>query len=225
MASICSVRIYVEMVIDGLPDPKVINGFAFQTKDIPFDAIVRIMSYIFSEVNSSTLLTSSYLQMQKQYALSFVSSKSVVIKVSKLKNQSDYVDIVTNISKLHRVLRDVYSNIMTEEKLVVRDDYLSYFMICLCDIVKGMRENNKTGENNETYMRDYVATIKTIDFIKVCVVEELEDCVDIYYMEISKKLSKFELYKEFLGIRKNRREEINYYLEEKRQCVQNKIIC
>ena len=141
------------------------------------------------------------------------------IKVNKIKHQTEFFNIVSDVKELQKSLRKVHHRMVLSNKLT-RDDYLSFFILRFAETITKMREDIL---NNHKYIKEYLANIKTIEFIKKCDIAELDECVEYFFMERSRNTSKFELYKEFLGIRKNRREEIEYYLGEKKRCEQKKI--
>jgi len=224
MQEICGIEVFIELSpMDGLVS-RPIDVYKFQTKGISFSTLVRVVSNIFNEMPDIALVTDSYMSMRQCIFATLAFRKIACVKIQHLKHQTEFSETITDVKALQRSLRKIYCNIMTQ-KYMVRDDYLKYFFLSLRDIIENMRRDVK---NNHIYINKYVANIKTIDYIKTCDVPDMDSCVDYYYMEKTKttqEAQKFKLYREFLSIRKNRREEIGYYIAEKERCEKKKIIC
>lgn len=221
MSEICAVEVSIELDPTGDLTAETIEKYRFQTKNISFSTIIKMVSDIFSEIHSFSLVTDSYLSMRQCIFATVSFNKVLCVKVEHLKHQTDFYETIINVEALKRCLQKIYCNVMTQ-KYVFKNDCLAYFFVNLRKIVDGMRRDHV---NNLDYIKKYVANIKTIDYIKECKVADINNCIDVYYMEKTKSFEKFKLYREFLSIRKNRKEEINYYLAEKERCEKKKIIC
>jgi len=222
MQEICGFEIFIELSPTEGMIARAIQKYKFQTKNIPFKDIIKIVSNVFNEIHNFNLSTNSYLNMKQCIYATLTFHKNVCIKIENLKSQTEFYEVITNVKALQRSLKKIYYKTITQ-KFITRDDYLIYFYLNLKNIVDQMQKDLK---NNSKYINKYIANIKTIDYLKYCDVSNLDDCIDYYDIEKTKtkEIQKYKMYREFLSIRKNRRDEINYYLTEKERCEKKKII-
>lgn len=221
MAKICCVDIYIEVSDQDIPDTKIVKKYTFQTVDVNFFQINRVIDAIFTENFCLRVFTKSYVSMKANIHSSLVFDKDLSIRVSDVDHLVENVEAIHDIKTLQRVLRKIHCKILSNKKLT-RMDYLSFYILKFASIIKVMRDDIL---NSHKMIPNYVAAIRTIDFLKKCNPSRFDDCVDIFYRNKNREIEKVALLKEFLDIRKNRREEIEYYLDEERRCVQKKIIC
>jgi hypothetical protein len=216
----CSVDIYVEMTNKTEDETKILNRHSFQTSYVSFDTLVRMIHNVFVEDFQLVVLVSDYLLMKQNHKYNGEFEKSLCIRINKIKHQTDFFNIVIEATAAHKLIRKIYRDIKTY-KTLLRDNYLSFFLLKLCEISKEMNDFKKSS----SLIKDYVACIRTIDYIKKCNYVDLDSSYIYFSLQMSKKINKFDLYKEFLDIRRERADEIKYYLREKERCEQKKIIC